>query len=147
MFLEIIHHTEQFFWQHKSLDIYSSRLLYIADLFPDNYQGEESDIVLVSMTRSNSRNDIGFMSQPQRLNVLVSRARNALIMVGNSDTFINARKGKEIWKKFFDFLSAAGHVYQGLPVRCENHPDRIINLAKPEDFENHCPDGGCKETW
>ncbi|KAB8301571.1 hypothetical protein EYC80_003415 [Monilinia laxa] len=112
----------------------------------DNYQGEESDIVLVSMTRSNSKNDIGFMSQPQRLNVLVSRARDGLIMIGNSDTFINARKGKEIWKKFFDFISAAGHVYQGLPVKCENHPDRVINLCTPEDFEKHCPDGGCKET-
>ncbi|RAL64195.1 hypothetical protein DID88_002088 [Monilinia fructigena] len=112
----------------------------------DNYQGEESDIVLVSMTRSNSRKDIGFMSQPQRLNVLISRARNGLIMIGNSDTFINSRKGKEIWKRFFDFISAAGHVYQGLPVRCENHPDRIVNLYTPEDFEKHCPDGGCKDT-
>ncbi|CAD6447396.1 0557e774-38d7-48ff-aa0d-164e8d9530c5 [Sclerotinia trifoliorum] len=111
----------------------------------DNYQGEESDIVLVSLTRSNSNNDIGFLSQPQRLNVLVSRARNGLIMVGNSDTFVHARKGKDLWKKFFDLLSASGHVYQGFPVRCENHPTRVINLSTPEDFEKHCPDGGCKE--
>ncbi|ESZ94905.1 NFX1-type zinc finger-containing protein 1 [Sclerotinia borealis F-4128] len=111
----------------------------------DNYQGEESDIVLISMTRSNSNNDIGFLSQPQRLNVLVSRARNGLIMVGNSETFINSRKGKDLWKKFFDLLSAAGHVYQGFPVKCENHPDRMVTLSSPDDFENQCPDGGCQE--
>ncbi|KAF7863083.1 hypothetical protein EAF04_007166 [Stromatinia cepivora] len=111
----------------------------------DNYQGEESDIVLVSLTRSNSRHDIGFMSQPQRLNVLVSRARNALIMIGNSDTFINSRKGNLLWKSFFDLLSTAGHVYPGFPIKCENHPNRMATLSSPEDFEEHCPDGGCKE--
>ncbi|KAM3068636.1 hypothetical protein ACMFMG_011160 [Clarireedia jacksonii] len=111
----------------------------------DNYQGEESDIVLVSMTRSNSRNDIGFMAAPQRLNVLVSRARNALILIGNSDTFLHARKGQVIWKKFFDLISKNGHMYSGFPVKCENHPDRTYNLASPDDFEKYCPDGGCTE--
>ncbi|KAG5647446.1 hypothetical protein DXG03_009376 [Asterophora parasitica] len=38
------------------------------------------------------RNDIGFMFSPERLNVLLSRARNALIMIGNAKTFINSRK-------------------------------------------------------
>ncbi|CAA7267397.1 unnamed protein product [Cyclocybe aegerita] len=47
----------------------------------DNYQGEESDIVIVSLTRSNPSFDIGFMFSPERLNVLLSRARNALIML------------------------------------------------------------------
>ncbi|PQE16470.1 nfx1-type zinc finger-containing 1 protein [Rutstroemia sp. NJR-2017a BBW] len=45
------------------------RLVLTMIICSDNYQGEESDIVLVSMTRSNTRNDIGFMAAPQRLNV------------------------------------------------------------------------------
>ncbi|KAE9387283.1 hypothetical protein BT96DRAFT_1005277 [Gymnopus androsaceus JB14] len=47
----------------------------------DNYQGEESDIITASLTRSNSNRDIGFMSAPEQLNVLLSRARDGLIMI------------------------------------------------------------------
>ncbi|RDW71858.1 hypothetical protein BP5796_07892 [Coleophoma crateriformis] len=112
---------------------------------PDNYQGEESDIVLVSLTRSNNSRDIGFMAAPERLNVLLSRARNALIMVGDSETFINARKGKELWHKLFDMLKEGDHVYEGFPVRCEKHHTRKAILSRPDDFEIHCPDGGCRE--
>ncbi|CZT07317.1 related to stage V sporulation protein K [Rhynchosporium graminicola] len=111
----------------------------------DNYQGEESDIILVSLTRSNNAHDIGFMAAPERLNVLLSRARDALIMIGNSETFINARKGKEVWRKLFDLLKENGHVYEGFPVKCEKHPDRVALLCTPDAFESESPDGGCKE--
>ncbi|KAJ7756425.1 P-loop containing nucleoside triphosphate hydrolase protein [Mycena maculata] len=111
----------------------------------DNYQGEESDIVISCLTRSNSSHDIGFMFSPERLNVLLSRPRNAFIMIGNSDTFLNSRKGKDLWTKFFGLLRDGGHVYDGLPVRCERHQDRTFVLKSPADFENECPDGGCKE--
>ena len=113
----------------------------------DNYQGEESDIVLVSLTRSNKSHDIGFMAAPERLNVLLSRARDALIIIGNSETFMNARKGKEVWRKLFDHLKQKGHVYEGFPVKCEKHPDRTGLLSTPDAFEAVCPDGGCKEPW
>ena len=105
------------------------------------------DIVLVSMTRSNKLHDIGFMAEPERVNVLLSRARDGLIMIGNSDTFMTARKGKEVWRKLFDHLSQKEHIYDGFPVKCEKHPIRIATLSSPEDFESECPDGGCKEPW
>ena len=114
---------------------------------PDNYQGEESDIVLISMTRSNKSHDIGFMAAPERLNVLLSRARNGLIMIGNSETFMKARKGKEIWQKLFEHMKENNHVYEGFPVKCGKHPDRTALLSSAEDFETQCPDGGCKEPW
>lgn len=87
------------------------------------------------------------MAAPERLNVLLSRARNALILIGNSQTFIHARNGKEVWRKFLDHLTENGHVYEGFPVRCEKHHDRTGLLSSPEEFEIHCPDGGCKEPW
>ncbi|KAJ7707708.1 P-loop containing nucleoside triphosphate hydrolase protein [Mycena rosella] len=121
----------------------SKRRLRLATI--DNYQGEESDIVISSLTRSNSSHDIGFMFSPERLNVLLSRPRNAFIMIGNSNTFLNARKGKELWTRFFDLLRKGGHVYDGLPAKCERHPDRKVVLKSPIDFSNECPDGGCKE--
>lgn len=99
------------------------------------------------MTRSNKSNDIGFMAAPERLNVLLSRARDGLIMIGNSDTFMNARKGKEVWQKLFNHLTQNNHVYEGFPVKCEKHPDRTALLSSDEDFEKQCPDGGCTEPW
>ncbi|KAH7096945.1 P-loop containing nucleoside triphosphate hydrolase protein [Auriculariales sp. MPI-PUGE-AT-0066] len=109
----------------------------------DNAQGEEWNIVIISLTRSNSRNDIGFMFSPERLNVLLSRARNACIIIGNTDTFRNSRKGGDLWTKLFDFMSNKGNIYNGLPVRCERHPVRTGLLCKPEDFDEKSPDGGC----
>ncbi|KAI0085776.1 P-loop containing nucleoside triphosphate hydrolase protein [Irpex rosettiformis] len=113
----------------------------------DNYQGEESDIVIVSLTRSNPNRDIGFMFSPERVNVLLSRARDGLIMVGNAETFSNARNpaGKALWTKVFTLLRADGHVYDGIPVKCDRHPSRKALLSSPADFDRECPEGGCKE--
>jgi hypothetical protein len=113
----------------------------------DNYQGEESDIVIVSLTRSNDVGDIGFMSSPQRVNVMLSRARDALIMIGNVETFTNSRKGKEVWVPLMEQLKVDGHVYDGFPVQCERHPGKTALLSSKDGFEKNCPDGGCSEPW
>ncbi|KAI0954385.1 hypothetical protein AcV7_007636 [Taiwanofungus camphoratus] len=111
----------------------------------DNYQGEESDIVIVSLTRSNSSHDIGFMRSPERLNVMLSRARDALIMIGNAETFLTARGGSELWSRVIDLLKEGKHIYDGLPIKCERHPDRMALLKLPTDFDVLAPDGGCQE--
>ena len=113
----------------------------------DNYQGEESKIVIATLTRSNQRGDIGFMQAPERLNVLLSRARDALIVIGNSKTFLNARKGKEVWARLFAMLQENRNFYRGLPIRCERHPDKKAVLTSARDFETECPDGGCMLPW
>ncbi|KAG6854528.1 hypothetical protein C0991_005440 [Blastosporella zonata] len=113
----------------------------------DNYQGEESDIVIISLTRSNENNDIGFMFSPERLNVLLTRSRDALIMIGNVRTFEKSRKGGSLWTRLFQLLKNGKHIYEGMPVRCEQHSNRTATLTRPEDFELHCPDGGCMEPW
>ena len=85
------------------------------------------------------------MVSPERLNVLLSRARNALIMIGNAQTFLKSFKGKGLWTRFFELLTSGGHIYEGFPVKCDRHADRTALLREPIDFENECPDGGCKE--
>jgi len=87
------------------------------------------------------------MSSPERLNVLLSRARMGLIIVGNSKTFLKSRSGKEIWSKFLDMIKRHGYFYEGLPVQCEQHNDVKNILRSPEDFEKLCPDGGCSKPW
>ena len=87
------------------------------------------------------------MASPQRVNVLLSRARDALIMIGNSDTFLKSRAGLEVWGKLLSKLKQDGNIYDGLPVMCERHPDRTAVLKVPGDFNLKSPDGGCTESW
>ena len=87
------------------------------------------------------------MAAPQRLNVLLSRAQDVLIMVGNSNTFINSRKGKDAWAPFIEHLNADHHLYDGLPVKCEQHPQRTAVLRTKGEFDTECPDGGCPLPW
>ena len=109
----------------------------------DNYQGEECEIVIASLTRSNKNGDIGFMAAPQRLNVLLSRARNVLIIVGNANTFVSSRKGEKSWRPFMDHLRSNGHLYDGLPVKCEQHPQKTAILKTKDESTSQNP----PSTW
>ena len=87
------------------------------------------------------------MSSPERFNVLLSRARDGLIMIGNIQTFVKARKGAELWIKLVEHLKKHGNIYDGLPVFCEQHPDHRSLLKTPADFDTECPNGGCTRPW
>ncbi len=52
----------------------------------DSFQGQERDIVYISMTRSNSDGEIGFLSDIRRMNVAMTRARKKLVVIGDSGT-------------------------------------------------------------
>ncbi|MFT3823862.1 MAG: AAA domain-containing protein [Chitinophagaceae bacterium] len=52
----------------------------------DSFQGQERDIVYISMTRSNTDNNIGFLSDTRRMNVAMTRARKKLVIIGDSGT-------------------------------------------------------------
>jgi hypothetical protein len=52
----------------------------------DKSQGAEADLVIISCTRSNHENNIGFLKNPNRLNVAVSRTRCRTVVLGNQDT-------------------------------------------------------------
>ncbi|KAF5247275.1 hypothetical protein FANTH_6532 [Fusarium anthophilum] len=111
----------------------------------DNYQGEECDIVIVSLTRSNASGDIGFLHARERLVVLLSRARNGMILFGNMETFMKSKKGGKMWTQYFDALKLNNSIFDGVPVHCERHPETSMLLKLPEDFDKKCPDGGCAE--
>ena len=103
--------------------------------------------MVASLTRSNKSNAIGFMDSPERLNVLLSRARDGLILIGNSQTFLRSRKGGTLWRQLFTLLEKGQYIYQGFPIKCERHPERVIVLKRAVDFDKLCPDGGCTEPW
>ena len=52
----------------------------------DSFQGQERDIIAISLTRSNSQGDIGFLSDIRRMNVGMTRAKRKLLLVGDSST-------------------------------------------------------------
>ncbi|KAJ4166175.1 hypothetical protein NW765_007402 [Fusarium oxysporum] len=111
----------------------------------DNYQGEECDIVIVSLTRSNASGDIGFLYACERLVVLLSRARNGMILFGNMETFMKSKKGGKMWTQYLGALKKNNSIFDGVPIHCERHPDTSMLLKLPEDFDKKCPDGGCAE--
>ncbi|KAF4986972.1 hypothetical protein FGRMN_10595 [Fusarium graminum] len=111
----------------------------------DNYQGEECDIVIVSLTRSNASGDIGFLFARERLVVLLSRARNGMILFGNMQTFMKSKKGGKMWTQYFDALKSNESLFDGVPVHCDRHPETTMLLKSPADFDTMCPEGGCVE--
>ena len=125
----------------------------------DNYQGEEARIVLVSLVRSNDSRDIGFLKRPQRVNVLLSRAHDCLILFGNADTLRAGSRQTGVWSTVLqpaapppDVAASAVTasmrsglpVLRGLPVRCERH-GTVAVLERPADFAQHAPRGGCTQ--
>ena len=52
----------------------------------DGYQGREKDIILLSTVRANPRHVVGFLSDWRRMNVALTRARKAIIVLGNTGT-------------------------------------------------------------
>lgn len=62
----------------------------------DGFQGEENDIILLSLVRSNIDNNIGFLNIQNRICVALSRARNGLYIMGNMDNLIHSSTWKDI---------------------------------------------------
>ncbi|MBF9140551.1 AAA family ATPase [Hymenobacter sp. BT439] len=52
----------------------------------DSFQGQERDIIAITLTRSNNHGEIGFLSDIRRMNVGMTRARRKLLLVGDSST-------------------------------------------------------------
>ncbi|CAH0585816.1 unnamed protein product [Chrysodeixis includens] len=108
----------------------------------DNYQGEESKIIILSLVRNNSENKIGFLGTENRICVALSRAKEGFYIFGNMEML----KGKsELWKKIAVTLENNGSLGDKLVLRCQNHPDQVRTLTTPEDFNNLPPEGGCYE--
>lgn len=87
-----------------ALSPYSKQVKLLKTILPpsvpaftvDSFQGRESDIVIFSTVRCNANRDIGFVEDARRLNVIWTRARLALIIVGDGATMM---EGSQLWKR------------------------------------------------
>jgi hypothetical protein len=110
----------------------------------DNYQGEESEIIIVSTVRSNEQGSVGFLGEPERVNVMLSRAKHGLLILGNMETLINAKsaKAKKLWVSVNESLVEQKAIYDGFPAYCVQHDKKNI-IADPKQFPRF---GGCDEV-
>jgi predicted DNA helicase len=66
----------------------------------DGFQGQEADLVYISLVRSNDRGDIGFLRDIRRMNVAITRARMRLVLIGDSATLA----GFGFYDKLLDYM-------------------------------------------
>ncbi|XP_046375695.2 NFX1-type zinc finger-containing protein 1-like [Haliotis rufescens] len=106
----------------------------------DNYQGEENDIVLLSLVRSNQEEKIGFLKTDNRICVALSRAKIGLYVIGNFDLLA---RHSETWKNIIQDLNDSNQIGPGLELYCQTHPrtDRIV-VTDLKMFQQ-VPEGGC----
>lgn len=105
----------------------------------DNFQGEENDIILMSLVRSNDKHKIGFLSTDNRICVALSRAKKGFFCIGNIELF---EAKNDLWKKIIEEMRAVGNVGKTLSLSCQNHPQAKIEASRKEDFAK-APNGGC----
>ncbi|CAL8340356.1 unnamed protein product [Merluccius merluccius] len=132
------------------LTTYSGQLFCLRSLMPssefagvkvhvvDKYQGEENDIVLLSLVRSNTQGKVGFLNIPNRVCVALSRAKKGLYCIGNSAMLSKVT----LWGKIFKTLKEKEQMGKALTLCCQNHPEKRIQVTSAEDFKQ-APEGGC----
>ena len=134
------------------LTTYTGQLICIRSMMPkeefegvkltvvDNYQGEENNIIILSLVRSNNFGKIGFLATENRICVALSRAKHGLYILGNFD---HLAAHSTLWKQISTYMKGKGHFGEGLELYCQNHPkDSPLLVKNSEDFKK-APEGGC----
>lgn len=92
---------------------YSGQVAAARELLPagmristiDSFQGQEKEKIIVSLVRSNDDGDIGFLKDYRRMNVAITRAKEQLLVIGDSAT-IGADK---FYQAFLEYVEEKGH--------------------------------------
>lgn len=71
----------------------------------DGFQGQECDVIYISLVRSNPRGEIGFLSDYRRMNVAMTRARKLLIVIGDSASI----GANPFYRAFIEYCEVFGH--------------------------------------
>lgn len=131
---------------------YAGQLLAMRKLMPriefegvrvstvDNFQGEENDIILLSLVRSNGEMNVGFLREENRVCVALSRARQGFYCIGN---FTMLRNQVLIWETIMSDMEAKGKLGESLTLHCSNHSHNKFAARTSQDFKKHSPSGGC----
>lgn len=72
----------------------------------DGFQGQERDVIMISLVRANDQGSIGFLNDLRRMNVAITRARMKLVILGDASTLTKHAFYRELYK----YITAHGHV-------------------------------------
>lgn len=95
----------------------------------DAFQGREKDIIIMSCVRSNDHQGIGFLNDPRRLNVALTRAKFGIIIVGNPKVLSK----QPLWNHLLAFYKEQKVLVEG-PLT--NLKESLIQFAKPKKLIN-----------
>ncbi|PNJ19409.1 ZNFX1 isoform 4 [Pongo abelii] len=104
----------------------------------DKYQGEENDIILLSLVRSNQEGKVGFLQISNRICVALSRAKKGMYCIGNMQMLAKV----PLWSKIIHTLRENNQIGPMLRLCCQNHPETHTLVSKASDFQK-VPEGGC----
>ena len=88
----------------------------------DNFQGEENDVIILSLVRNNKRNSVGFLRIDNRICMALSRARNGLYILGNMRMLSTA---SPLWAHIERVLTENGEIGEEIPLRCDKHHQAV----------------------
>lgn len=106
----------------------------------DKYQGEENDLILLSLVRSNRDGKVGFLKIANRICVALSRAKKGLFCIGNMDMLSSV----PLWSRILGTLQEKAQVGDHLMLYCQNHPETHNLVSCANDFKS-VPEGGCNK--
>ena len=106
----------------------------------DDFQGEENDIILLSLVRSNVKGNIGFLKIENRVCVALSRARKGFYVIGNFSMLRS--RDDTIWPTIISVVEGKKCIGEALLLQCQNHPQEVVRAKVASDFSK-CPEGGC----
>lgn len=122
--------------------VHPSRELSVSTI--DGFQGEENDIILLSLVRSPRSihsTSVGFVSSENRATVALSRARRGLYIFGNATNLLKADfKSKQTWQKVYNVFADKNRTSYYLPITCKAH-GTVTNINKPSDWHKAAVDG------
>ncbi|PWY83340.1 P-loop containing nucleoside triphosphate hydrolase protein, partial [Aspergillus heteromorphus CBS 117.55] len=107
----------------------------------DNFQGEEAKVVVISLVRSNTQRRCGFLRTSNRINVLLSRAKHGMYIIGNSATAGDVA----MWRQVVDILKENDNFGARLELQCPRHLGLPIWVSQPDHFAQYSPEGGCNK--
>lgn len=108
----------------------------------DNFQGEENEIILLSLVRSNGMGKIGFLKIPNRCCVALSRAKSGFFCIGD---FQHLRTVSPLWEKICASMEAQNAIGPSLSITCGIH-GTVKEIGSPELFGHFAPEGGCERS-